>query len=136
MLTKKYIMRVIAAEISSSARYANKVYYHNPSDSPARDLFQYTLCQEKVGLKEISDLPDLSGEKDQTSIIILDATLNYHSDVEDLLRKMKEKISRTTRLVVVCYNPYLRWVYLFANYIGLRKGPPHAPFLRCQTYMI
>ena len=130
MLTKKYIMRVIAAEVSSVVRYANKVYYHNPSDSPERDLFQYTVCQEKITLSEVADLPNISNEKDKTSVIILDATLNYHSDIEDLLKKVKQKISRTTRLMLICYNPYLRWVYLFANFIGFRKGTLPCTFLK------
>ncbi|HAZ11727.1 MAG: hypothetical protein A2X86_18555 [Bdellovibrionales bacterium GWA2_49_15] len=130
MFSKKYIKSIIAAEISSLSRYANKVYYHNPADFHSSDLYEYTVCREKVILKEISELPDISSEKERTSIILLDGTLNYHSDIEDVLKGLKEKISRTTRLMIVCYNPYLRWIYLLANFLGIRKGTPPCTFLK------
>lgn len=42
---------------------------------------------------------------------------------------MKSKLSRTSRVVAVLYNPYLRWVYNLANHLRIRKCELPSTFL-------
>ena len=38
-------------------------------------------------------------------------------------------MSRTSRVVAVMYNPYLRWLYEWADRLGLRHGEPPSTFV-------
>src|SRR5205807_9858348 len=42
---------------------------------------------------------------------------------------LRPKLSRTSRLIVVLYNPYLRFLYGFANRLGLRSGDLPSTFI-------
>src|SRR5262249_23158226 len=74
-----------------------------------------------VGKNEI--FPDLSGETRRRTAILLNGTFNHSFDIQELLLELKPRLSRTSRVVVVAYNPYLSGLFRMANLIGIRKGP-------------
>jgi hypothetical protein len=46
-----------------------------------------------------------------------------------LLTQLKAKLARSSRLVVVLYNPYLRGAYYLTNRLGIRKGELPSTFV-------
>jgi len=61
--------------------------------------------------------------------VLLNGNFNHHHDIQALLTQLKTKLSRTSRLLVIAYNPYLRWVYALANRLGLRTDKVPGAFL-------
>ncbi|HUI46966.1 MAG TPA: glycosyltransferase family 2 protein [Nitrospirota bacterium] len=86
-------------------------------------------CQQKELIKEFDTFPDLSSEQTTRTAVLLNATINHHFDVEGLLRQIAPRLSRTSRILIVAYNPYLSWLYRLANRIGLRKGEVPTTFI-------
>lgn len=74
--------------------------------------------------------PSLANEEEQDTVILINGTLNHHFDVQGVLSDLKPHLSRTSRLVIILYNPYLRGLYHLANRIGVRKGELPTTFLR------
>ena len=106
----KYIHRLIAAEISSFARYFDRVVQTCVVAGDKGHLLDAVDAPEKVILHE---LPTMNNERTTRSVVLLNGTLNYNLDIESLLRGIKDKLARTARVAVVAYNPYLRWLYRF-----------------------
>jgi hypothetical protein len=106
----KYIHRLIAAEISSFARYFDRVL----QTAVVGGDKGYLLDAIDAPMKEtVDELPTMNHEQTTRSVVLLNGTLNYNLDIESLLRGIKEKLARTSRVAVVAYNPYLRWLYRF-----------------------
>jgi hypothetical protein len=61
--------------------------------------------------------------------ILLNGNLNYSLDIEEVLKCIYEQCIRSTRLVIISYNPYLKFLYILANSIGLRRGDIPSTFL-------
>jgi hypothetical protein len=106
----KYRHRLIAAEISSFARYFDRVLQTESVDSDDGGVLAAVDAPERAMVEE---LPPMTGEQTKRSVVLLNATLNYHLDIEALLRSIKEKLSRTSRVAIVAYNPYFRLLYRF-----------------------
>jgi hypothetical protein len=66
--------------------------------------------------------PNLTEEDERRTAVLINGALNHHSDIQSLLTELKTKLSRTSRVLLVLYNPYLRWLYFIANRLGIRKG--------------
>ncbi|MDP3981139.1 MAG: glycosyltransferase family 2 protein, partial [Chlamydiota bacterium] len=92
-------------------------------------LFDNIQSPSKHILTQAEDLPDLSRDIQEQSIILINGNFNYHFDIQALLTEIKPKLSRSSRLVVVVYNFYLKWLYLLSNRLKLRKGPVPSTFL-------
>jgi hypothetical protein len=106
----KYRRRLIAAEISSFARYFDRVVQTGVVDSDDGSV----LDAIDAPMKDVSDeLPSMRDERAKRSVVLLNGTLNYHLDIEALLRSIKEKVARTSRVAIIAYNPYFRWLYRF-----------------------
>lgn len=106
----KYRRRVTAAEISSFARYCDRVVQTGVVDGDDGAVLEAIDAPEK---SVAAELPSMTGERTTRSVVLLNGTLNYHLDIEALLRSMKETLSRTSRVAVVAYNPYFRFLYRF-----------------------
>jgi glycosyltransferase involved in cell wall biosynthesis len=77
----------------------------------------------------MGDFPGLQGEAEARTAILINGTLNYSLDIQGLLLDLRDRLSRTSRLIVVLYNPYLRWLYYLANRVGLRQGEVPTTFI-------
>ncbi|MFO7569096.1 MAG: glycosyltransferase [Smithellaceae bacterium] len=126
---KKYLYGVFAAEISSFSRFYDRIIECNRLPHDQGRLFDAIDCPEKIVCPQAEDLPDLSPETTKRTLILLNGTLNHSHDIQGIFKIIKQKISRNTRIVIVLYNPYLRWLYLLANLLGIRKGDAPSTFL-------
>ena len=108
-----YLYRVIAAEISAATRYFDRVFQLAPKAHDSGFLLDTVVCKSKERIAKIAELPDLSGEQEQRAAILLNGNFNYDFDIHALLEELKPRLARTSRVMVVAYNPYLRWLYLY-----------------------
>lgn len=124
---KRYFVEVIAAEISAMTRYYDRVvqWMRRPEDDGT--LLDAIDCPQK-DLAE-SDPPDCSTETERRTAFLLYATVNHHYDIEGILKDLKPRLSRTSRIVVVAFNPYLQWLYWIALELGLKAGEMPTTFI-------
>ncbi len=120
---------VIAAEISAISRYYDEVLQWKILRHDTGLLLELIQSPSKSRLGEHEEFPDLTGQRDKRAIVLLNGTLNHHLDIQGLLSALRPKLSRTTRAIIVAYNPYLRWLYRFANWIGVRKSDQPFTFI-------
>ena len=131
MRPTRYIHRIIAAEVSSLTRYAGRLHYLPAvSDRDSHEIYDNVVCANKYLINIDDPLPDLTKDRDTTTVVLLDGVMNHSDDVESLLTAFKSRAARTTRIVAVCYNPYLSWLYIIATYLRLRRGPLPTAFPR------
>jgi hypothetical protein len=119
--------RLIAGEISQHGRYSDVCVqlYRRPDDHG--ELLDFIDCKRKEELTDASMLPP-QGENERM-IVLLNGVFNFHLDIEALLRQIRSKLSRHTRVLVVAYSPYLRFLFTLANALGLRSADIPTTFL-------
>lgn len=125
---KRYFHDLLAAEISSFTRYYDAVVqWARVSGDPG-----YLLSRIESGRTEpVPDgepFPDLTNERQRVAVL-LHGTLNHHDDVEGLLHELRPRLARTSRLIVVAFNPYLHWLYKAAVRLKLEAGSAPTTFL-------
>lgn len=103
-------------------RFYDRVIQLLPRKDDSGRLLNMVDCKSKSIARDVQDLPDLSGETEERTAVLINGTLNHYLDIQGLLLKLKGSLSRTSRVVLVLYNPYVRWLYLLANRLGIRKG--------------
>ncbi len=123
-----FLYEQIGAEISRVTRYYDRVLQWHPLPWDRGELLDAVDGKHKEALSA-DDCPDCSGESERRTALLLNANLNYDTDVQALLQGLKGRFSRTTRIVAVLYNPYLRWAYWLADRLGLRRGEPPQTFV-------
>lgn len=126
---KRYTYRLIAAEISAMTRYFDRVIHWRIPEGDHNYLFQCLEAPKKLEVAGRETLPDLSSQPDVRSAIFLNGTFNHYLDVQELLARMKPRLARSSRVIVVMYNPYLFWLYHAAHALGLRSGPEPSTFM-------
>jgi hypothetical protein len=126
---REYVNAFLAAEISALTRYYDRVIQWLPREDDKGDLLAAVAAPRKEMVGKDEPFPDLTHERDQRTAILINGTFNYDFDIQALLIQLKTKLARTSRLVVVLYNPYLRWVYYLANRLGVRKGELPSTFV-------
>lgn len=119
---KSCFYKLIAKEISSFSRYYDRIIQWHILKRCTGDLLKKIDCPIKEEIANDKTIPDLSKEKDKRTIILFNGVFNHCEDIQGLLLKIKPRLSRTSRLAVVMYNPYLKWLYWLANITRLRKG--------------
>ena len=121
---------LVAREISRHARYFDECLQLSPRFDDDGLLLQAIDCRRKRNVVSTAALPDLRrASPEQRTLILLNGILNYHLDIQGLLSEIKTRLNRTSRITIVAYNPYLRWFYALANFIGVRKGELPGTFL-------
>jgi hypothetical protein len=124
---RRYTYRLVAEEISTLARYCDQVIHWQPLAHESGLLLEQIACREKLIVRE--DLPNLREQPDVVALILMNGNINYSLQVQALLAQVQAKINRASRLALVLYNPYLRPLYLIANWLGLRRGPLPSTFV-------
>ncbi len=125
---KRYCNQLIGSELSTLTRYYNRVIHWLPRENDTGLLFDSIVCKEKLVIDD-ANIPDLSNETEQRTAILINGTFNHHLDIQGLLSGIKPRLAPSSRLLVVLYNPYLRWMYALANRLGLRKGELPSTFI-------
>ncbi len=118
----RYINKVIADEVSTLTRYYEQVIQYLPREHDTGLLLSLIDAKRKVALRGNEAFPDLTAEREDRTAVLINGTLNHHYDIQGLLLDLKRRLARTSRVLVVLYNPYLRLFYRIANLLGIRKG--------------
>lgn len=126
---KRYINSLLAEELSSLTRYCDRVIQWLPREEDGGLLLSQISAVEKVTIGKNEGFPDLSEESDRRIAVLINGTLNHHSDIQALFADLKPRLSRTSRVLMVLYNPYLRWLYVLANRLGIRRGELPTTFI-------
>ena len=125
----RHLHLVIASEISAVTRYYDRVIHWMPRSNDNGSLFANVEAPVKQLIERDEQFPDITSEQELRTAILVNGTFNHHFDIQDLLSSLKQKLSRTSRLVVILYNPYLSWLYKLANRLGVRKGELPTTFI-------
>jgi len=126
---KKYVNAFLAAELSTLTRYYDRLIQWLPREDDSGMLLAAMDAPVKQTVGRDEPFPDLSSENEQRTAILVNGAFNHDFDIQGLLVQLKSKLSRTSRVVAVLYNPYLRWLYNLANRFGVRKGELPSTFL-------
>jgi len=122
----RHFNEIIAAEISRLTRYCDCLIQWQPLDHDNGYLLEKINCKNKLSINDDEHFPNIQSNQTDYCAILLNGTLNHHMDIQTLLERLKNNLIRSSRLLVVTYNPYLRWIYKLANLFGIRKSPlPH-----------
>lgn len=97
-----------------------------PTDSGY--LFSHLEAPQKSTVAALAELP-VSTDDASRRIVFCNGTFNTSTDIQRLLQDLLPRLSRGDRVVVVCYNPYLQWLYWLANLLRLRNGALPTTFL-------
>jgi len=126
---KNYVNTFLASELSTLTRYYDRLIQWVPREDDQGGLLAAmdSPVKETVGRDE--DFPDLSGESERRTAILVNGTFNHELDIQGLLSQLKPKLSRTSRVVAVIFNPYLRSLYSLANRLGIRQGEVPSTFV-------
>jgi hypothetical protein len=109
---RNYIYKYLAKYINSFAVYFDNVVQVDPLPWDNNNLKKY--------LKNF-DADKVTSEQER-KLILLNANFNYSFNIQDDLEKFYNTMNRQDRICVVLYNPYLSFVYKFANVLSLRRG--------------
>src|SRR5580693_4454265 len=118
---REYVNAFLAAEISALTRYYDRVIQWLPREDDKGGLLAAVDAPHKETVGKDEPFPDLTHERDKRTAVLINGTFNHNFDIQALLLQLKAKLARTSRLVVVLYNPYLRWAYYLTNRMGIRK---------------
>ena len=100
-----------------------------PQENDCGALLDAIDNPHKELVADADTFPDLTREETRRTAVVLNGTFNHHFDIQGLLLLLKTRLSRTSRVVVVLYNPYLRWVYRLANALQIRHGELPSTFI-------
>jgi len=126
---RKYVNAFLASEISAMTRYYDRVIQWLPREEDSGELLNAVEAPRKETVRREETFPDLREERDKRTAILINGTFNHDFDIQALLLQLKAKLARTSRLVVVLYNPYLRWAYRLTNKLAIRKGDLPSTFV-------
>lgn len=126
---KHYINELIANEISSFSRYYDRVIEWMPRKEDQGILLKKIRARVKQIIQERESFPDLTAETEKRTIVLLNGTVNHSLNIQELLMQLKLSLARTSRVVLVAYNPYLSWLYRLANQLGIRRGETPSTFV-------
>jgi hypothetical protein len=125
---KRYVYATIAAEISCLTRYYDRLFEWLRPLGDTGFLFQSIVSPQKITVDGDFD-HDLRNERTDRSAILLNGTFNVRADLQQLLQQLKTKLSRSSRVVAVLYNPYYSLLYRTAHRLGLKSGENPSTFV-------
>lgn len=127
---KEYFHRLIAVEISALTRYYDAVLQWGRASGDNGYLLQLVESGgEKRSIEYDEELPDLTAERDRRTAMLMVGTINHDFDIQALLAKLRKRMARTSRVVMVAYNPYMNWLYALALKLGLKAGVMPTTFI-------
>jgi hypothetical protein len=126
---RKYVIDLLAAEISTLTRYYDRAIQWLPREGDDGHLLDAIDAPMKGSVAKDEPFPDLTHERDRRTAVVVNGAFNHDFDIQARLMELKARVARTTRLIVVLYNPYLRWAYYLTNRLGIRKGELPSTFV-------
>jgi hypothetical protein len=130
MSWRDYVYGHIAAEISRLTKYCGAVVQHEPLPHDDGLLLSLLDCPSRTtSCADGSYDAGPAADGEARCVILLNGNLNYSHDIQALLVSVKDRLGRAGRLIAVVYNPYLRWIYLLASRLGVRKADEPRTFV-------
>src|SRR5262249_44013100 len=130
MSWREYVYGHIAAEISRLTKYCEIVVQHEPLPHDNGLLLSLLECPSRTtSCSDASCDAGPTADSSPRSVILRNGNLNYSHDIQALLASVKRRLGRMGRLIAVIYNPYLRWVYVLASRLGVRKAEEPSVFV-------
>jgi hypothetical protein len=126
---RRYLNGLLARELNSMVRYYDRVIQWVPRADDSGALLDEIDNPQKESIGSDDPLPDLRSEESLRTAVLINGTFSHHYDIQGLLLLLKSRLSRTSRVLVVLYNPYLRWLYTLANGLGIRRGELPSTFV-------
>ncbi|MBE2220674.1 MAG: glycosyltransferase family 2 protein [Anaerolineae bacterium] len=122
------IKKMIARELASLSPFFENLIELFPQKHSEQVIYSLVPAAKKITVFDEDDLQKCIAN-DESNIFLLDGLLNYASDIQMLLIQVKHILNRDSRLFVVAYSPYYRWLYKLANALHLRQGELPTTFL-------
>ena len=130
MIWRDYLYGCIAAEISRLTKHYDVVVQHDPLLHDDGLLLSLLECPSRMtSFADATDKLPTSVEASPRCVVLLNGNFNYSHDVQALLLTVRRGLTRAGRLIAVVYNPYLRWIYVLASRLGVRKAPEPSTFV-------
>jgi hypothetical protein len=126
---RTFVNSLISAEISSITRHFDRVVSLARGASDRSPLYGMIDAKSSEVVPSFNDLVDSLAKSPDYTVAVLNGTFNHEYDIEGLLQSLWKKLTRSGRIIVVAYNPYLRWLYYLATRIGIRKEDAPSTFV-------
>lgn len=120
---KNYVWNYLANELSDYSKYFDRVKNLEIIPDIEDKLFDRVPGKNKDSVNSIQ-----SSNPDECNLTILNGTLNYHSDIQDLFYNLYKSMNRRDRIVSICYNSYFSWLYKIATVLKLRTKKQQTSF--------
>ncbi len=124
-----HINRVLAAEISAISKYYDRLVQWCPAKHDQLHLFENIESPSKEIIDDFESLNHFLNKPDERIVVLLNGTIDYAQDIQSLLSMLHGALTRASRLILIVYNPYFKWIYQIANLFGWRKGELPASFV-------
>ena len=128
---KRYALERIAKELSRVTASMDEVLQYSPRPDDTGLLLQKLSVKGGRGVvRTLASIPShWAAQKDLRTAILLNGNFSHSRDIQSLLVSLHEKLNRHSRVLVIAYSPYMRWVYLLATRMKLRRGELPTTFL-------
>ncbi|MEX2121950.1 MAG: glycosyltransferase family 2 protein [Pirellulales bacterium] len=123
-----YYLELVAREISTISRHCDGVVQFRPLGIDSGHLLERIECPQKR-VAAIVDQDSNPFAEAARRLVVLNGNLNHTPDVQAFLAELRTEVRRRDRVAAVLYNPYLHWLYRFANRVGVRRGELPRTFL-------
>lgn len=129
-----YFKGIIAAEISASTRYYDRVCSLSLAASPRPNaVLDAVDAPAKSACATAVEIGAFARAKDQRVGVVLDGNLNHSFDIEGDLIELRSQLGRNARVFAVIYNHHLVPLYRLCQALGLRKAEIPTTFLTVQS---
>jgi len=126
---KKYVYRLIGAEISSTTAFCDACVQIAPHEHDTGLLFEAISCPSKSVAASVDEVSAHRFVREKYVTFLLNGTFNYSADIQKQLEDLHQKLSRYSRLFLIIYNPYLGFFYRLASWLGIRQAPKPDVFI-------
>ena len=129
MNLRRYAYQFVGAEISATTRFCDEVIQVERLPHDDGLLLDQIDCPRKSQQDSIDKLPDPGDIGTRRLAMLLNGNFNSSNDIQDILDRLRGKLTANDRMFAVLYTPYASWLYRLACWLGLRKGPLPSTFL-------
>ena len=122
-----YINRLVGVEAIRSCKFAGRAIIARDRAAGARLMKVPEV--EPVQEVALSGLHEMLPNDRQDCAVVLDGVLNVCGDMHAVLRELHGRLSRSSRVVCIVFNSYLRPLYALLQFLGLRTAKVPTTFL-------
>lgn len=128
---RRNVYQLICDKISTIVRFSDEVRYYGPKEG-GDDILGPMIAKttRSFSAADLSNnFAELQPSPAAMCMHVFNGIFNSNLDIQNLLMTLKKRLCRRDRVVVVLYNPYLRWLYRILDALGIRQGPTAHTFI-------